>query len=159
MANHVNSLLTEEWLLLFTTCSHSGHIIIFFVLTSISPSFFFLLFASFFVDIIVTRLRFVTSFTLLLLSYNIYKHPCIYTYCAELWELILYSLISKIYIYIYFFTNDSHKTMLTNGNIMLHSSYDNLSLKTPILASTTTNTNPIFDELQGLAYISLSCYI
>lgn len=39
--------------------------------------------------------------------------------------------------------------MLTNANIMLHSSYDNLSLKTPISASTNTSANPIFDELQG----------
>ncbi len=39
--------------------------------------------------------------------------------------------------------------MLTNANIMIHSSYDNLSSLSPIFGSTTTNTNPIFDELQG----------
>ncbi len=39
--------------------------------------------------------------------------------------------------------------MLTNANIMIHSSYDNLSLISPALGSTTTNPNPIFDELQG----------
>ncbi len=39
--------------------------------------------------------------------------------------------------------------MLTNANIMMHSSYDNLSLMPPVLGSTKTNANPIFEELQG----------
>ncbi|CAF0851499.1 unnamed protein product [Adineta steineri] len=40
--------------------------------------------------------------------------------------------------------------MLTNADIMIHSSYDNLSLICPALGATTANANPIFDELQGL---------
>ncbi|CAF1557043.1 unnamed protein product, partial [Adineta ricciae] len=39
--------------------------------------------------------------------------------------------------------------MSTNANIMIHSSYDNLSLISPnIGGSTATNSNFIFDELQ-----------
>jgi hypothetical protein len=39
--------------------------------------------------------------------------------------------------------------MLTNANIMIHSSYDNLSLTSPNTGNSTTNSNRIFDELQG----------
>jgi len=39
--------------------------------------------------------------------------------------------------------------MLTNTNIMIHSSYDNLSLISPNVENSTTNSNPIFDELEG----------
>ena len=51
--------------------------------------------------------------------------------------------------YIFVSADDSRKTMLTNADIMIHSSYDNLSLISPILGSTNANANPIFDELQG----------
>lgn len=39
--------------------------------------------------------------------------------------------------------------MMTNANIMIHSSYDNLSLITQTIGNSNTNSNPIFDELQG----------
>lgn len=38
---------------------------------------------------------------------------------------------------------------MTNANIMMHSSYDNLSLITPNTGNSTTHSNLIFDELQG----------
>lgn len=37
---------------------------------------------------------------------------------------------------------------------MIHSSYDNLSLISAALGSSTGNTNPVFDELQGRDPIS-----
>ena len=45
--------------------------------------------------------------------------------------------------------------MLTNANIMIHSSYDNLSLTSPNIPNPITNSNRIFDELQGRGQISL----
>ena len=44
--------------------------------------------------------------------------------------------------------------MLTNANIMIHSSYDNLSLITPVLGSTTTNTNPQSSSVKFLSKTS-----
>jgi hypothetical protein len=49
--------------------------------------------------------------------------------------------------------------MLTNANIMTHSSYDNLSLISPTSGPATTNTNPIFDELQGRGQVSRFFFI
>lgn len=46
--------------------------------------------------------------------------------------------------------------MLTNANIMIHSSYDNLSLTSPNVGNPTTNSNLIFDELQGRGQVSFS---
>lgn len=37
---------------------------------------------------------------------------------------------------------------------MIHSSYDNLSLISPNVGSSTTNNNSAFDELQGLDKVS-----
>jgi len=37
---------------------------------------------------------------------------------------------------------------------MIHSSYDNLSLMTPNVGNPNTNSNPIFDELQGRGQVS-----
>ena len=65
-------------------------------------------------------------------------------------------------IYIFVSVDDSHTTMLTNADIMIHSSYDNLSLISPVLGSTTTNANPIFDELQGqnqVPYLSFLLHV
>lgn len=44
--------------------------------------------------------------------------------------------------------------MLTNANIMIHSSYDNLSLISPNITNPITNSNPIFDEVQGRGQVS-----
>jgi hypothetical protein len=49
--------------------------------------------------------------------------------------------------------------MLTNADIMIHSSYDNLSLISPVLGSTTTKANPVFDELQGRGQVSRFLFI
>ena len=46
--------------------------------------------------------------------------------------------------------------MLTNTDIMIHSSYDNLPLISPNVGTTTTNSNLIFDELQGRGHVLYS---
>jgi hypothetical protein len=44
--------------------------------------------------------------------------------------------------------------MMTRADIMIHSSYDNLSLMCPAGESTTSTTYSVFDDLQGRGYLS-----
>jgi hypothetical protein len=145
---HVNRPLTEQSLLTFTTCHCIRHIVIF----SGSPSPFFL--HSLFLDIIIiARLR---SLHHLRRCYSLlqYTHPSLHTHIfIELSCESRYSTASSVTHVsppIFSFLDASAQAMLTNANIMIDSSYDNLSPVPALLGSTSSaNPNPIFDELQG----------